>query len=413
MDQAFACPDCGTTVQIKRLAPGRQVRCGFCHRLLEVPYLPRVATPGWKRRRYQRPWWVVWSWAALALLGVLILAAAAVRFVGHQARLGLMRSIERLVASADEHEHAGRFGQAVLDLDTAIQLGTSAGGSNPEQLDAFRSRRQTLVRKDAQSLLDRLHAAAGAPFPMGDWLGLEARVAADPDLTPLRQPVADQFRRSLCVHIETALAEASSCAHAGDASKALEHCERAAPLAVHLDESERSRLQAEADRIVRAGVESQGIVVEPPRGQFLAGSIARYNKTMVPALLKMLRARGYLPQPEKSPWKDLWSAAPYRLRLELREQNEGNYMASKNRLTRIDARLKLFLRSTEIWQSTPTARTRVPLPNLPGYYSARVALSPERIEEFERLLYDDARAQIDEKFSFALNNMPACERQLR
>jgi hypothetical protein len=46
------------------------------------------------------------------------------------------------------------------------------------------------------------------------------------------------------------------------------------------------------------------------------------------------------------------------------------------------------------------------LPNLPGYFSARVALSPARIEEFERLLYDNARGQIDEKFTFALNHMP-------
>ena len=48
------------------------------------------------------------------------------------------------------------------------------------------------------------------------------------------------------------------------------------------------------------------------------------------------------------------------------------------------------------------------MPNLPGYFSARVALSPARIEEFEHLLHDNARSQIDEKFTFALSHMPEC-----
>jgi hypothetical protein len=62
----------------------------------------------------------------------------------------------------------------------------------------------------------------------------------------------------------------------------------------------------------------------------------------------------------------------------------------------------------EIWQTTPTARTTVPLPGLPGYFSARVALSSAQIEEFERLLCDNARSQIDEKLAFALSLMPEC-----
>ena len=31
------------------------------------------------------------------------------------------------------------------------------------------------------------------------------------------------------------------------------------------------------------------------------------------------------------------------------------------------------------------------------------------MDEFESLLYDNARSLIDEKFAFALSNMPACE----
>ena len=85
-----------------------------------------------------------------------------------------------------------------------------------------------------------------------------------------------------------------------------------------------------------------------------------------------------------------------------------NYLASENRLTRIDAHLKLFYRGYGDLETTPTARTKVPLPGLPGYFSARVALSSAQIEEFERLLCDNVRSQIDEKFAFALSLMPEC-----
>ena len=42
MDGSFACPECGSTVEVEGLTPGRQVRCEFCQRLLEVPYLPSI-----------------------------------------------------------------------------------------------------------------------------------------------------------------------------------------------------------------------------------------------------------------------------------------------------------------------------------------------------------------------------------
>ena len=70
MDGSFACPECGSSVEVAGLAPGRQVRCGFCNRLLEVPYLPRAAESAWKRRRFARPRWFVWACVALGLVSV-------------------------------------------------------------------------------------------------------------------------------------------------------------------------------------------------------------------------------------------------------------------------------------------------------------------------------------------------------
>ncbi len=167
----------------------------------------------------------------------------------------------------------------------------------------------------------------------------------------------------------------------------------------------RSRTDSSARTL---GHDKFSAAAQPRHGHFLTGSMARYNAHVIPALVKGLKAKGYLPQPDASPWRDRWARAPYRFSLEVNEQLEGNYMASENRLTRIDTHLKLIKNGVEIWTTTPTARTKVPLPNLPGFFSARVALSPARIEEFERLLYDNARSQIDEKFTFALNHMPEC-----
>ena len=70
MDGSFACPECGSSVEVGGLAPGRQVRCGFCDRLLEVPFLPRAADAPWKRRRFGRPKWLNWAWAALAIASI-------------------------------------------------------------------------------------------------------------------------------------------------------------------------------------------------------------------------------------------------------------------------------------------------------------------------------------------------------
>ena len=96
--------------------------------------------------------------------------------------------------------------------------------------------------------------------------------------------------------------------------------------------------------------------------------------------------------------------------LNVKEQLEGDYLSSPNRLTRIEARLTLASRGPAEWhwQTNPTARSAVPLPNLPAYLSSRMAVSRERSDEMERLLYDNARGQIHDKFTHALSNMPAC-----
>src|SRR5580700_2310946 len=122
MDGSFACPECGSSVQVKGLAPGRQVRCGFCDRLLEVPFLPRAADAPWRRRRFGRPKWLNGAWAALAIVSAMILAAGAFRVIKRQYHSAQARSINQLLESSLGHETDGRLDLALIDLDAALEL---------------------------------------------------------------------------------------------------------------------------------------------------------------------------------------------------------------------------------------------------------------------------------------------------
>jgi hypothetical protein len=408
MDEAFACPECGTDVQIKGIAPGRQVRCGFCRRLIEVPYLPRVTDPSWRRLRLGRPRWVPWAWGALGLSAGLIVLFSLVQLIADRERALVARSIDRLLATSENHEAHGNLVQALLDLDAAITICAEASVRGEKELAVLKSRRQALARCDAETVRERLSRNDTEHFPLGDWLNLQARVGADNDLASMRQATADRFQRELKRRLESELAAARLAIESGDTTKALERCESTVPLLAHLNPEDQARLRDHAGAIVGQIVARQGIVVDPIRGHLLSGSLARYNETLVPVLIRGLKARGYFPREDSSFFRPKWSDAPHHLTLEVNEKHEGNYLSSENRLTRIEAHLTLALWDKSIWQTTPTARTVVPLPNLPAYLSARVAISPARIEEFERLLYDNARGMIDEKIMAALRRLPEC-----
>ncbi len=127
MDGSFACPECGTTVEITRdcARPAGSLRL--------LPPAARGPLPSprrcpWKRRRFSRPKWVVWSWAATGRCGC-----------GHaRRRCGPIRqeavpfgrksaSIKLLVESSRQHEADGRLNQALIDLDAALELAQKAG----------------------------------------------------------------------------------------------------------------------------------------------------------------------------------------------------------------------------------------------------------------------------------------------
>ncbi len=182
-------------------------------------------------------------------------------------------------------------------------------------------------------------------------------------------------------------------------------CDQIGALITHLSAKVRPAVRTETESLVTQLITRFGITVVVPQGRFVYGSNS-YVSALLPMLDKALEAKKYLPRRESSPWRDLWQKSLYQAELDVQEFQEGNYLSSENRLTLIHAVLTITSGATQVWQTTPRARSSVPVPGLPAHLARRVAV--ERSDEFERLLYKNARDQIDQKFGMALVNMPAC-----
>jgi len=407
MDGSFACPECGSEVEVRGIAPGRQVRCRFCHSLLEVPYLPRAADASWKRQRFVRPRWVTWAWAALAVIATVVVIAGGWRFLQRQYDSYQERSITQLLESSRRHEAGGRLGEALIDLDAALELAVRAGPGLRSRLRQEQKKRPDLARRDAGDILNRLSRHEPRSFSVGDWLNLRARAAKDPDLASLVDPIEAQFQRALQRQVDFDLNAARRAFDSGEAVNSLAHCNQIPGLTRHLAPKIQQAVLGEAEHFVTQLVSTHGVNIEVPQGHFLFGS-SSYVSDMLPALAKTLESKAYLPNHESSPWSYLWSHALYQVRLDVSELQEGNYLSSQNRLARIQAELTLTSHGEVIWRTKPTARSKVPLPNLPAYQASRLASGQERSEAFEHLLYNNAREQINEIFRINLGNMPVC-----
>lgn len=410
MEGSFACPECGKILEIQGRAPGRQIRCDFCGRLLEIPYLVRSASASWKRRRFTRPGWFVWTSLGLGAALTVLLVLVGLRFLGGRRDSLNSRSVARLLQSSRAHEDERRLDLALVDLDAAIDLAAQVGMSRTTPVETARERRGDLARRDARAVLETLKVQSSSRFPLGSWLDLRARCGRDRDLASLREPIDAAFRAELARSLDGELVAALREAKGGFAKAALDRCDGVASLLEHLAPSERDPRSALAEQLVGQLVAARGVVVQTPQGEFVLGSQATYEREMLPLVARALEAKGYLLYRPKSFFRDLWRQAAYQLRLVVKESLEGSYLSSQNRMTRIEVDLDLELgpARTRIWRTMPTARTQAPLPHLPALLSSRIAASPRRSEEIEHMLYADARGRIDEKVSFALSNLPVC-----
>jgi hypothetical protein len=409
MDGSFACPECGNNLKVTGLAPGRQVRCGFCNRLLEVPFLPRAVDPRWKRRRFARPRWFLWACGALAVAFVLIVGTGAFRFVTRQYDSSQQRVINQLLDSSKAKEADGDLRQALVDLDTAIEMARKAGPTYLARIDDSASKRPDLARREVQTLIDRLSSSDPKAFQLGHWLTLIARAKKDTDLSSLAETIRQQFLADLDRQVAFELSAARRSAEGGQVLGSFTSCEHIAALLAHLGPNKIAAVRTETEALVVRLISQHGVTIETPTGKFAFGPKS-YIKEMVPVVVKAFEARGYLPYRPSSPWRAQWKHARYLATLVVSEMLEGNYLSSANRLTRIEVRLTVTSadRRIRVFETIPTARSRVPLPNLPMYLSNRLATSGERSDELEKLLYDDARGQIDGKLAYGLGHMPAC-----
>jgi hypothetical protein len=407
MDGSFACPECGTDVEVRGLAPGRQVRCGFCQRLLEVPYLPRAADPSWKRRRFGQPKWVRWALAALGIAALAILVTGTLRLFKKQHDSAQKRSINRLLVSSRQHEDAGDLNQALIDLDAALHLAQQSEPAALSQLADHHKKRRGLAQREVEATLDRLNRDGRSTFPLGDWLNLVARLPRDADLATLVAPVKKQFEAALKREVESQLTAARRSFESGQVVEAYRRCDRVAGLIKHLEPQTQSTARSDTEKLVIQIVTKHGLTIEAVRGTFVFGSQSSYVSDLMPILVEALEAKGYLPYRASSPWHGLWTHALYQVRLDVTERLEDNYLSSQNRLTWIEAWLSLSSRGVVLWQIRPTARTMVPLPKLPTLVASRLAASP-RSEEDEKLLYKNAQGQIEDRIRRNLGNMPSC-----
>ena len=258
--------------------------------------------------------------------------------------------------------------------------------------------------------IDRLQRARSAEFPLGNWLNLIARAKRDPDLATLRSSIDQQF--------QTALDRRSRRRPRGRTPRSLESgqvvasfdfCERIAAVLDHLAPSRQSTVRTETRDLVVRLVSTRGVKLEPPRGDFVFGS-QTYVAKMLPVLIKALEAKGFLPYRESSRWRQRMESRTLSIKLGCigAVGRKLPLVGESTDADRSPANPHLARTRRWHWQTNPTARSTVPLPNLPAYLSSRLAMSRERSDEMERLLYDNARGQIHDKFVHALSNMPVC-----
>lgn len=409
MDGSFACPECGEPVEVQGLTPGRQTRCGFCNRLVEIPYIPRVSEPGWRRTRFRRSWWILGGWTAFAAAVIVILASGAYRLLVRRAQHERNATINRLVESASKQRSTGAFGLALIDLDAAIDLLRAMGEVDRARLDELERTREQLARQDVETILADLTARDDRSDDRGEWLTLRARISRDQDLAPLRSKVEARFRIHLERRIETAYRDANQALEARHFGESYASCSRLARDLKALPPDVGQRWQSRLDGLLLAMARQAGVVVSTASGQSMTSKDQpAYTPKLVAAATEALQAKGYLPPPSGSSRDTLWGEAPFRLNLQVIERREGNYLGTHNRLARIEVRLTLSRAGLPFWESTPIARSTVPLPHLTPVLANRVAFSQDRIGELEDLLYEDARQKIGGRLAVSLKEIPPC-----
>jgi hypothetical protein len=410
MDGSFACPECGGTIEVRGLSPGRLTRCDFCNRLVEIPFIPRITDPRWHRLRSRRSRWLILGWSAIVVGLVAIVIGGTSRLLTRRDRLARLETINRLTQSAARQRAAGAYGLALVDLDSAIALLQCMDPTNSRSdIASLRRVREKTALQDAEKILADLTRRDDLPPAVGAWLNLRARLSKDSDLSAYKGKVEAAFQAQLSKYLDSEYRVASSALESRKFVQSFESCHQLDRVIKFLAPDVREEWRNRLEQFVAALVQVAGVVVTESRGQLLEDS---HQNTYMPDILKTvtkaLREKDYVPPPASKSWRSLWSRAPFRLNLEVTERREGNYHATRNRLTRIELQLTLSSQEFILWNTTSIARSRVPLEQVPAAISKQLAISRARIDEFEHLLYIDAESLIDAHLANSLKDLPRC-----
>ncbi len=407
MASDFACPECGAEVELTGVAPGRQVQCAFCETWVEVPYLPRAGQI--RRRRFDsKDAWKRWAFLGGCIAAaVVVLALLATLLIRTRIRSEREHEVTTLIESAENAAAAGRFEVAVFESEAALARLKGFEPVDSDRTKELRGKRDEFARREVQARLERI-ASVEPGAAVGACLTMLERSRADPAIRGLSAAIQEALEASRLRLAEAELTRGRQLLGAAKPAEAFEVGDAVARLVDLLPVGARPGIRDRADALLRDVVAAHGAVPFRLQGQYTLGSIENYQGQLTPIAVEALRRKGYFPPPPRTTRRDLWDRhAPYLLRFELRESQTGYYLQSRDRTTQIEAVAGLGRSGRDLWVGNLTARTTVPLPNLPAYLASRIAVSDRRDPEVERRLYDDAFGQLRDQFGMKLRGLPA------
>ncbi len=413
MTDVFACPECGRKLWVEGLSPGREVQCEECSTWVEVPFLPRAAVPRRGRSARRSPWASKLLGGSIVFAALVLLGLMTTRMIGGRVRSDKERVLAELVASANEAESSGRRQAALIEIEAALAHARTFEREGSKRLVELESRRDLMSRAEVQARL------AGVEALEPDAAVDEAKILADrarhdPALATLAEAIETRLAEARMRQAEVDLGLARQALESGRDDKAFAVSERLYERAKALPEPESRRYRDEAESTIEAAVGRSGVALPPVAGRFVAGSAEGYASNLDKIRADAVKARGFLPQPQRSPWASVWDEkAPFVQSVQVAESQDELYLQSKNRTTVIEGTFELLREGQVAWKSRVITRTRSPLPDLPAYLAGRLATADRRDSDVERRLHADALAQFVDQAARNFRGLPLRETAAR
>jgi hypothetical protein len=340
----------------------------------------------------------------LGLAGVLV-GGASTALQG-RARAERDRQLSAHLTAADSAEASGRTEDALAELNAALGLARAEAGPRPK-LQSIQDRRDSAARRGISERLQRLGSVEPGQAVEACRILLD-QAQRDPALAELEPEIRTALDRARARRADIEVATAEAAWQRQQVESALAACERALATSAELAPSQARRVAAATTAVATAIAQRWGVILPAVHGRFRFGSTASYKAWLVPLLADGLRRKGFAPQPAASPLREIWEQnAPYRLTLELAEDQGPNYLQSVHSTTQIHGRLGVVTREGSVlWETPFSARTRVPIPGLTAFEAGHLGASQRRDRAIERRLYDDALSVLKEQFAVKVRNFP-------